>query len=112
MKPEKAIFRPDPATLSPGKLAGFFAEMFVLLDERPVPANLDIELPEANVYSIDLDCGSVVFSGGGGGPARLDLRGRYLAEHEIPLALGRKTRLSLVPTSGNRVKVRRRLFPL
>ena len=86
-----------------------FASVFASLDERPRPLALLIE-PVGRDTAVDLAAdGALVFRIAGRRAVKVDFRGRYLAEHEVPLALSRRrpTRLVLLPTSGNRVKVRR-----
>ena len=104
MTREKAIFRPDPFGLSAAKIASFFAELFAILDERPRETALEVELPREGEYQLHIDAGRLVFLGPSGDKALLDLSGRYLAEHPLPVVFGRNTRFLLSPTTGGRVK--------
>ncbi len=108
--------RKDPM---PAELKAYMAQVFASLDEKPRKIFLEIDAKgekEADV-SIDLVDGEPVFSVEGHRSVRGSYRGRWLAEHPVPLVLRKgRTRLVLEPTTGNRVRVRlpslfERLFP-
>ena len=101
--------RTDRADPHPAELKAYMAQVFASLDERP--RALDLEIDAANErgasVSIDLSEGEPVFCVEGHRAVRADFRGRWLAEHPVPLVLRRgRCRLVLEPTSGNRVRVR------
>ena len=106
MKREKAIFRPDPFGLSAAKIASFFEELFAILGERPRETALDVELPRDGEYQLRIDGGRLVFLGPSGDEAVLDLKGRYLAEHPLPVVFSRKTSFTIAPAAGGRFKVK------
>ncbi len=102
------IDRDDP---SPVELKGYMAALFASLDERPRPlmVKLDVRNDRRSRVSIDFKDGEPVFCIEGQHPARADFRGRYVAEHEVPLVLPRfgVRRLVMEPVDSNRVKVRK-----
>ena len=107
---ERATIRIDPCDPSPEFLRHCFAAVFASLDERPRELVVDVfaeceTLSDAVVTIVD---GNPVFIVDGRGVTCADFRRRWIAEHPVPLVLRRKgaTRLKMVPTSGNRVKVR------
>ena len=81
----------------------FFAAVFAELDARPRATGVEF-MPGG--LSIDVDCGNPVFTLAGR-TLRADFRGRWLAEHPVPLGFsaGRAARLYFTPTTGNRIKV-------
>ncbi len=106
---EYAAFRTDPAGLTPERLKGFFAEVLSALDGRPRQRMVEVDLREVpDGAEMDMEDGEPVFRTKDGSSVRASFRRRYLAEHPVPLALpgGRRTRLVLTPTTGNRVKAR------
>ena len=106
MMPERAIFRPDPFTLSAGKIASFLDEFIALVSERPRDTLLEIELPEAGAYTLDLDCGRFALAGPRG--ERVLARSRAaIAEFPVPLALAERTVFLFVPVRGGRFVVTR-----
>jgi len=114
---ERATVRIDPFDPSPEFLRGCFAEVFASLDERPRPLAVDVYVGSEGglAASVDMADGNPVFMMEGLPPARADFRRRWLAEHPVPLAFRKRgaTRLVMIPTSGNRVKVRlARRWPL
>ncbi|MBQ6139664.1 MAG: hypothetical protein IJI54_00125 [Kiritimatiellae bacterium] len=102
------IDRDDP---SPVELKGYMAVLFASLDERPRPllVKMDVRNDRRARVSIDLKDGEPVFCIEGQRPARADFRGRYIAEHKVPLVLPRfgTCRLVMEPVDDNRVKVRK-----
>lgn len=112
---ERVTFRPAaPSRAAPDAIGSFLAEVFADLDARPRPLDLELDFSQApGSRSLDLKDGEVVLRSPGVAFAVL-LRRRWLAEHPVPLPLRRRTRLRLVPTDGNRIRVRRPafLFPL
>jgi len=109
---ERATVRIDPFDPSPGFLRDCFAAVFASLDERPRPLAVDVyaENEEGLSVSVDIVGGNPVFAMEGQPPAAADFRRRWLAEHPAPLVFRRRgaTRLLMMPTTGNRVKVRLR----
>ena len=89
-------------TLTCDALRDQFAEVFADLDAYPRPVTFPVY---AGGFTLDLVDGEPRFTHGGAA-AQANFRGRWLAEHPVPLTLKRKAAFSLVPTTGNRVKVR------
>ena len=89
---------------TPMAFRGFFAEVFAGLDA--VPKRTVMKLLRGGV-SVDLVEGEPCFVAPDGSRAQANFRGRWLAEHPVPLALRAGDRLTFVPTTGNRVKVRK-----
>ena len=107
---DRALIRVNPAQPSPQDLMGYFAEVFASMDERPRQLRLEIvaENEGERKISIGYEAGDPVFIVEGEKPAYADFRRRWIAEHPVPIVLkphGR-TRFWLIPTTGNRVKVR------
>ncbi|MGN0855544.1 MAG: hypothetical protein ACI4R9_08505 [Kiritimatiellia bacterium] len=88
---------------TPTELKAQFAAVFVEMDARPRP--LKLTLAGVDGMTLDLVDGEPVFSDGAE-QAKASFRRRWLAEHEVPLVLRSGMKLRLLPTSGNRVKVR------
>lgn len=105
------MLRPDPSAVDPARLVSLFAEVFASLDAFPRPVEVTLDLGGAEGFALDCVAGEPVFSRAGAVCAA-SFRRRWLAEHPVPLALGRTTRLRFEPTHANRVRVRvaRRLF--
>ena len=82
----------------------FFAEVFARLDA--VPKRLVVKLLKGGC-TVDISMGEPRFTAADGACAQAAFRGRWLAEHAVPLTLLAGDRLTFVPTTGNRVKVRR-----
>lgn len=78
-----------------------FAAVFADLDANPRP----LVLPVRSAFAIDLEAGEPVFVADGC-RVRANYRGRWLAEHPVPLSVRPGMKLKFQPTSGNRVKVR------
>ena len=89
--------------LTPSELRAQFAAVFAEMDANPRPLKLTLAGVEG--FAVDLEDGEPVFLAGGE-RAAARFRRRWLAEHEVPLRLRSGMKLKLVPTSGNRVKVR------
>ena len=107
---EQVTIRIEKDNPSPKKLMGYFAEVFAAMDERPRPLQVTIraENEEGVDFELDLKKGEVILSARGKIAAHNTFRGRYLAEHPVPLTLScvRPTCFIFEPTTGNRVKVR------
>ena len=107
-KAEIALDRDDP---SPAELRGYFADVFVSLDERPRPVMLSLSTwnDRGTRFSISLKNGEPVFNADDGRSAKADFRGRWLGMHPSPLELPflGSAHLVLEPAGGNRVAVRR-----
>ena len=95
---------PDCATGAAREFRAFFADVLAQLDARPKRCVLKLL---AGGVTVDLAGGEPVFTASDGVAARARFRGRWLAEHPVPMALAAGDRLTFVPTTGNRVKVRR-----
>jgi hypothetical protein len=89
--------------LTPAELRDQFAAVFAEMDARP--RRLTLPLAGVEGFAVDLVDGEPVFRAGAE-EARGRFRRRYLAEHDVPLRLRSGMKLKLIPTSGNRVKVR------
>jgi len=90
------------AERTPEEYLAFFAEVFVALDASPRTMKIKVF---GEGLTIDIVDGNPVFSTAGGS-AKADFRLRWLAEHPVPLSLGKKSVFTFAPTTGNRVKVR------
>ncbi|MBR1920909.1 MAG: hypothetical protein IJ829_02755 [Kiritimatiellae bacterium] len=87
---------------APSDYRAFFAEVFAELDARPRKMKVKVF---GDGLVVDMREGNPVFSASGE-TARADYRRRWIAEHPVPVTLGRASVFTFVPTSGNRVKVR------
>ena len=87
---------------TPEEYRAFFAEVFAALDATPRSMKVKVF---AEGLTIDLVEGNPVFKTAGGS-AKADFRLRWLAEHPVPIMLGKKSVFTFVPTTGNRVKVK------
>ena len=85
---------------TPEEYRAFFAEVFAALDATPRTMKVKVF---GEGLTVDLVDGDPVFKTVGGS-AKADFRLRWLAEHPVPLTLGKKSVFTL--TTGNRVKVR------
>ncbi len=97
----------DPA---PGALKGYFAEIFASLDAQPRPLLVTVKAhnDRGARVSVAFKDGNPVFRIEGRKDVPADFRGRWLPEHPVPFYFpeyGTCT-LALIPTTGNRVKVR------
>lgn len=103
--------RDDP---SPASLKGYFAQVFAELDAEPrqLMVVIDVHNDRGSRVSVDLQDGDPVFCIEGRKPVRADFRGRWIAEHRVPLVFPEygRTKLVFTPAGGNRVKVRRATF--
>ncbi len=89
------------------KLKAFFAEVFADLDANPRPLKIRLVLEDAPApCRMDLADGEPVFFVGDDDRAAACYRGRWLAEHPVPLNLLPGLELTFTPTTGNRVRVR------
>ncbi len=98
--------RRDP---HPAEFKAYMAQIFASLDACPRKLLLVIDARnEGNAkVSVDLVDGEIVFSVDGHRSVHASFRGRWLAEHPVPLVLrGGRVRLLLEPASGNRVRIR------
>lgn len=111
---ELATVRIDPYNPSPEFLRDCFAEIFASLDERPRRLRVDVYAGSASRSETVMTMveGNPVFVIDGNGVMCANFRRRWLAEHPVPLVFGqdKPTKLVMIPTTGNRVKVRRRVF--
>ena len=89
-----------------GEVAGYLAEVAVRLDERPQRMRLAFDAPRGVWLDLAVD-GRLVVRVEGERTRKLDLRGRWIADHPVPLAL-HGLKLYVVPTSANRFRVGRR----
>ena len=91
-------------TMTAKVLKDQFAAVFSELDARP--RRLRAVVRGAEGFAIDFDCGEAIIVSPTGERVRAGFRHRYLAEHETPFVLGVKNIFEMIPTTGNRVKVR------
>jgi len=100
--------RDDPSS---EELRKYMAEVFADLDANPRKLMLSIDAcnNKGAAVSIYMKDGEPYFKVEGHAPAEADFRGRWIAEHPVPLALPGKGRMKLVlePVDANRVRVRR-----
>ena len=103
--------RDDP---SPGELKAYVAALFAAIDGRPrrMFVEFDLRNRRGTAFSIDLAGGEPVFRTDDGREAKASFRGRWLAEHPVPLRMSgtRVTALVMEPAGGNRVRVRKPTF--
>ena len=108
---ERVTIRTDRDDPSPAELKSYMAELFAAMDERPrqMYARFDLRNGRGTSFTIDIAEGEPVFMTDDGRESRASFRGRWLADHPVPLRLSRRgsTMLVLEPTCGNRVRVRR-----
>ncbi len=101
----------DPGDPSCRMLKVCIAKVFAELDARPrrLLLTLDVRNDRKAAFTVGYDRGEPVFAVDGIDSVRASFRGRYLAEHDVPLRLpvDKVSRFVLTPTSGNRIKVRR-----
>ena len=100
--------RDDP---SPDELKAYFAQLFAAMDERPrrMFVRFDLRNCGGTSFSVDLEGGEPVFRTDDGREAKACFRGRWLADHPVPLRMSgtRVTALVMEPAGENRVRVRR-----
>jgi hypothetical protein len=109
------------ARVSAADLAGFLAEVARNLDERPRRIRLTFCHDGSETRSclrrngtaraergraLDFTPERTIIVKGAGEAFELDLRGRWIPEHEVPLRLGRRTRVYVDPVEENRFRVR------
>lgn len=106
---ERMWIRVDEAHLTPAFLGRCLAEVFASLDEHPRRLGVKIELPPGTEMRLDLRQGELFVAIAHHGSRQMHYRRRWLAEHPVPLKTNRAGRLylTLIPTTGNRVKVRK-----
>ena len=97
----------DPDDPRPEAVAGYLAEIARRLDERP--GNLRVVFDGRNVrnraVSLDVDADRALrVKVDGHRPHRLDLRGRWIPDHPVPLDL-RRAVLYVKPVDANRFRV-------
>ena len=102
------IFGRTPELVSgttPEEYRDFFAAVFADLDANPRKSGVRFAAAD---LTIDVVCGNPVFTVGGRS-VKADFRGRWLPEHPVPLDFsgGSVHTLRFLPTTGNRLKVRR-----
>lgn len=88
--------------IGPEELRDQFAAVLSDLDANPREVSFEVRAPGV---VLGYDRGEPVFEAEGKS-VRANFRGRWLSEHDVPLTLGKKNVFKLLPTSGNRVKVR------
>ena len=108
---ERVLVRVDPADPLPADVAGYLAEIARSLDANPRPLRVVFDGRNAQRRAIRLDVDPDrrlrVFVDGHR-PRALDLRGRWIADHPVPLDL-RRTVLYVKPVDANRFRVALRL---
>ena len=104
---ERVLVRVDPEDPSPSDIAGYLAEIARSLDENPRPLRVIFDGRNVQRRAIRLDIDPDrrlrVFVDGRR-PQALDLRGRWIADHPVPLDL-RRTVLYVKPVDANRFRV-------
>ena len=82
--------RDDP---SPDELKAYFAQLFAAMDERPrrMFVRFDLRNCGGTSFSVDLEGGEPVFRTDDGREAKACFRGRWLADHPVPLRLRKHT---------------------
>lgn len=102
------IDRKDPSCRM---LKLYMAKVFAELDARARELLLSIDVRNdcGALFTIDYEKGEPVFAVEGVDSVSASFRGRYLAEHQVPLRLptDKVSKFVLTPTSGNRIKVRK-----
>ncbi len=91
------------------ELKGCFAQIFSALDADPKEMLVKLFPVGGTGGSIDFDnSGRLLFSLSDNSPTVANFRGRWLAEHPVPLKLHPFSASNFIfkPTTGNRVKVR------
>ena len=104
---ERVLVRVDPADPLPADIAGYLAEIARSLDAQPRPLRVVFDGRNAAKRAIRLDLGPdrrlrVLVDGRR--PQALDLRGRWIADHPVPLDL-RRAVLYVKPVDANRFRV-------
>jgi len=97
----------DPDDPRPEAIGGYLAEIARRLDERPerMRVAFDGRNAENRAVALDLDAdGALRVSVEGRRPKRIDLRGRWIADHPVPLTLRRRV-LYIDPVDANRFRV-------
>lgn len=97
----------DPGNPRPEDIAGYLAEVARRLDERPERMRIVFEGRTAQNHGISLDIGpdrALCVKVDGRRPKRVDLRGRWIADHPVPISL-RHTVLYIEPVEANRFRV-------
>ena len=97
----------DPDDPQPADICGYFAEIARRLDARPerMRVAFDGRTREGRALALDLDPdGALRVSVDGRRPRRVDLRGRWIADHPVPLSL-KRARLYIEPVDANRFRV-------
>ena len=88
-------------TPTPREVRDMFAEIFAEMDANPRA----MAMKALAEFEIGLEDGEPVFSCGGKS-FHAKFRGRWLAEHPVPLKVRPGSTIRFVPTTGNRVKMR------
>lgn len=97
----------DPENPRPEDTAGYLAEIAQRLDERPERMRVVFDGRNGQNRAILLDVGedrTLRVSVDGRRPKRVDLRGRWIADHPVPLSLKRAV-LYVEPVDANRFRV-------
>ncbi len=105
--PVRVVVDPDDPT--PEAICGYLAEIARRLDERPERMRIVFDGRTSGRRAIALDVESdraLRISVAGHRPKRVDLRGRWIADHPVPLSLARAV-LYVEPVDANRFRVMR-----
>lgn len=97
----------DPADPLPEDICGYFAEIACRLDERPERMRVVFDGRNSRNRAISLDVEAdraLRVSVEGHRPRRVDLRGRWIPDHPVPLPL-KKAVLFVEPVDANRFRV-------
>ena len=91
----------------PDDVAGYLAQIAQRLDERPERMRIvfHVALPKTRTVTLDLAADRALrVTVAGAPPKRVDLRGRWIADHAVPLDL-RRAVLYVKPVDANRFRV-------
>lgn len=97
----------DPEDPRPAAIGGYLAEIARRLDARPERMRIvfDGRTRDGRAITLDVERDRALrVSVEGFRPRRVDLRGRWIADHPVPLALRRAT-LYVEPVDANRFRV-------
>ena len=108
---ERCTIRIDRDDPTAAELRGCFSRVFREQDASPRPVLLTVSTRNSRgeLVAVDVKNGNPVFLIQGRDSSAADFRGRWLADHELPLVLNPPglTRLVVSPTDGNRLRFRR-----
>ena len=97
--------------LTPDVVAGYLAQIAQRLDEQPERMRVvfHADVPKTRAITLDLGADRALrVTVAGAPPKRVDLRGRWIVEHPLPLDL-RRAVLYVKPVDANRFRVMARI---